>query len=131
MKRVAQRSRYDCGAACVAMVAGVPYKKAHQLLYGDDGIDLTETRDLVLALEKSGIKLSKKRTPFRDANGDRLASISEKQVDLNFDAILATKPRQTGIWHWVVWDSSSRRILDPKSTPPKRWRYSHYLRVFR
>lgn len=64
MRKVIQKDEYGCGAACLAMLTGMTYKKAVRSIYGQDEVDYTGTTEIRLALEKYGITLSKKRQPF-------------------------------------------------------------------
>ena len=54
MRRVIQTTAEDCGAACVAMLAGVSLKKAYNAVYGELSGGLTYTRDLRDALRQLG-----------------------------------------------------------------------------
>ena len=116
MKRIIQKTAEDCGAACVAMLAGVSLKQAYQAVYGDQPGGLTHTRDLRDAL----IRLGKRPAA-------RLRAVPKGGYrDIEGCALLKVNPR--GIeWHWVVWDG--KRIIDPGDPPYKRYRAISYLAV--
>ena len=131
MRKVIQKDEYGCGAACLAMLTGMTYKKAVRSIYGQDEVDYTSTTEIRLALEKYGITLSKKRQPFipgKTKNG-LYRAISESKISLPYDAIIGTRPWANGNWHWVIWDSKRQKILDPYFNNKMPKLYSHYLKV--
>ena len=58
MRRIKQRYGDDCGIACVAMVAGVPYAQAaEKFSLKPNGSRLTNTKDLITALRLLGVSV--------------------------------------------------------------------------
>lgn len=106
MELIWQRTKTDCGVACVAMVAGVTYEEA------EAAFDFpkrqrhrrTDMWDVYRALRKLGKKPEKRLVPG-PANGT--------------NAVLKCNRgrRRTVVnvrrWHWCVWDSAQQRVLDP------------------
>lgn len=120
MRRVSQRSTNDCGIACVAMLAGVPYHVARRAVLGEGRLRLTKTRDLRAAL----IKLGKSPSP------DRMKRLRGNQHrTLTETALLKTATRRGGSWHWMVWDPRRGRVLDPMEPPYERPRITACLIV--
>ena len=103
MRLVKQRTKNDCGIAALAMIAGVEYAIAHAALFGPDheGPTWTDKDDMIRGAAILGVTLS-----------DRLVRCVHPE-NLNCDALVRTNPLATGNWHWVVWDSGRRKILDP------------------
>ena len=84
------------------------------------GLGCTDTGDLRKALAVYGLELAHHLVPFR----------STKYEDLEDNAILKVNPRRGGAeWHWVVWDATRRRLLDPRDPPYRRISACSYLRV--
>ena len=46
MRIIKQRLADDCGVACVAMLAGVPYLTAKKAIFGDEAAGLTNTPEI-------------------------------------------------------------------------------------
>lgn len=131
MIRIMQEKSNDCGVACIAMIinkyANCPQSKAYRLakevIFGDKPATYTAVKDLRRGLRHFEIDLGKKRYPFK--------KISSKDMGLSFDAIIATQPDHNGYWHWLVWDASTRLLIDPN---PKKKGFghrsaSHYVKV--
>ena len=101
-KTIHQEHEIGCGIACVAMLGGVTYEEARQILFPKSGVRLTSSGKLFTALKRFG----------RKPAGDRMISL--KFID--FDHLthvclvgaLLDKEK-----HWVVWDSAARKIRDP------------------
>ena len=118
MKRVVQKDEKGCGIACVAMLTGQSYGATRRLMYPDDRVKATRTRDLSGALASLGCEV-----------GDRLVPLRTRRFqDLGCDAILKVNKRRSK-WHWVVWDHQRQRVLDPLEPPSPRIEASSYLRV--
>jgi len=131
MRRIIQKDDCGCGAACIAMLAGITYNQAAKSLYGEEEVDYTKTSEIRITLQTYGLTLAKKRVPFlrgKTATGLHRA-IQESKIELSFNAIVSTRPRRDGNWHWVVWDSKRQRILDPYYNNKMPKLYSHYLQV--
>ncbi|MER9740891.1 cysteine peptidase family C39 domain-containing protein [Mesorhizobium sp. M0187] len=129
MMIIRQRGESDCGIACVAMLiqryAGCPasssYDAARAVLFGSAKGSDTGTRDLRRALAKFGIKTAGRTVGFKP--------ISSTNMGLEFDAIVSTKVKADGWWHWLVWDGKNNVLLDPLEVPYKRPIVTHYLRI--
>lgn len=116
VKRVIQKTAEDCGAACVAMLAGVSLKKAYNAVYAEVSGGLTYTRHLRDALRRLGRRPASRLRPL----GTR------RYQDIKGCALLKVNPRGNE-WHWVVWDG--KRIIDPGEPPYKRYRVVSFLAV--
>lgn len=129
MEIIKQRGNSDCGVACVAMLiqryAGCPasssYDAARAVLFGMADRSDTGTRDLRRALAKFGIKTAGRTVEFKP--------ISTSNMGLEFDAIVSTKVKANGWWHWLVWDAKNKALLDPLEEPFKRPMVTHYLKI--
>ena len=99
MRRVIQTTAEDCGAACVAMLAGVSLKKAYNAVYGELSGGLTYTRDLRDALRQLGRRPASRLRPLR----------TRRYQDIKGCALLKVNARGTE-WHWVVWTESGLLI---------------------
>lgn len=120
MKLRHQLTPYGCGVACVAMIAGVGYWTACAAIFGTEPPDRhsTHAADLRRGLKRLGIALADRLRPL----GDRPLS------DLEASAIVKVNPRRDG-WHWVVWDTERRRLLDPRQPTYQRYRVVSFLQV--
>ncbi|CAN7473927.1 cysteine peptidase family C39 domain-containing protein [Mesorhizobium caraganae] len=129
MKIVKQRGDSDCGVACVAMIiqryagcpAGSSYDAARAVLFGMKNGSDTGTGDLRRALAKFGIKTAGRTVEFKPP--------STTDMGLEFDAIVSTKVKMDGWWHWLVWDAKNEALLDPLEEPFKRPMVTHYLKI--
>jgi ABC-type bacteriocin/lantibiotic exporter with double-glycine peptidase domain len=132
LKHVRQIERTECGAACVAILAGVSLAKARTLLgqSSEDKNNRTSTEDIRAALAKLQIRLGRENycTSWEkiDAKLQRgLLAVSDKNIG---------EPNQT--WHWVVYDrvEGESPILDPQSKlerrKPGRLRAYSYFYVY-
>ncbi|MGE0093766.1 MAG: cysteine peptidase family C39 domain-containing protein [Alphaproteobacteria bacterium] len=122
MRQIWQLDENGCGIACIAMLAGIGYRQAKRELYAGTSrrtSTFTDTRDLRRVLKRFGFKTS---GHLRSLRGRQL-------IDLRSDAILKVNPRPDGSWHWVIWDATRKRILDPKGPRRGPYRYSSYLLV--
>ena len=117
MKTIKQKEENDCGVACVAMLAGVSYTKAHDTLFSSGRSRLTKTKDLHAALFKLGRRpIGTRRQPFG----------SQTLRDLKTDALVFVElANGNDSKHWVVWDVSARKLRDPYHTT-----YRHRLRGY-
>jgi len=107
MKRVAQRDKNGCGVACVAMIAGISYAEACELMFPGRKGTYTRAKGLRIALEHYGVTLGR-RMPLKTAS----------ILDLKDDGIILahTESVSEDRWtasHWIVWDSESQSSLDP------------------
>jgi len=80
---------------------------------------LTNTSDLRRALKRLGFAVSRRLKPIR----------GRQLIDLKANAILKVNPKIDGSWHWVVWNSKTRRIMDPEGRRKRPYRYVSYLLV--
>tara|TARA_R110000782_G_scaffold132359_5_gene224394 strand:+ start:48980 stop:49372 length:393 start_codon:yes stop_codon:yes gene_type:complete len=127
MRRIKQRYGDDCGIACVAMVAGVPYAQAaEKFSLKPNGSRLTNTKDLITALRLLGVSVE----------GDHLEPLPKQsyrwRAALREDecvAILKSPTRKNGKWHWRVYDPVRDRVVDPKDRPYQRLRATSRLRI--
>jgi len=124
MRTIKQRTNCDCGAACLAMIARVPYDTAFWALYGKGPAHATTVDDMKQAFLKLGVRAAGRRQSFFGRRWDALS--------LPFDALLYCNYRSsTNSAHWTVWDSKAKTIRDPLKKPYKRPRIHSYLRVQR
>ena len=120
VRRVVQKDRDGCGVACVAMLAGVTYKRAKDVMFGNDSVSLTSTADLYNAL-----KIFRKR-PL----GKRLIPLRTRSYrDLDANALLKIARPGKSWWHWIVWDARRKEFLDPDTPSLRRHRVISYLLV--
>ena len=112
IKALRQRKSTDCGIACVAMLANCFYSDAKRTLFpngpGKNGYVTTKDQ-MRMALLQLGVITSR-----------RLVRCG-RDISLTRDALLATNYRSSDDeWHWAVWDSKRKKILDPyyKRTRP-------------
>lgn len=108
MRLVKQKHTYGCGIAAVAMLTGRPYDFVMNLyrgLYNKSGYYGTSTHELHYLLLLLGYDSPQRMLSFR----------SRHHRDLEVDAILKIPFEITILkpWHWVVWDATRCRILDP------------------
>lgn len=122
MKLVKQKTKTDCGVACLAVLAGISWSSARNALFDDQRKDNfgTDTQQMRAALKKFGIITSKRlvRCKNPSKNPDRLTK----------DALLHTNKLADGHSHWAVWDAQRMEILDPYY---KRTRVHSFLSVLR
>jgi hypothetical protein len=112
------------------MVANVGYVKARQILFSKKQIEnlncysYTSVRRLMAGLRKLGVE----RDRLRKRKNERYRSFK-------FDAVLAVDMKPgglpTGDFHWVVWDSTRKKVLDPDTPKYRRYKMSHFLSVKR
>ena len=124
MRHVIQKDENGCGMACVAMLAGVDYETSCKRLFRTKSGKgrYTHTKEIKAALRRAGLRTDRRCVRFKKDEGPLI---------LQFDAIMITRAaKQHGTFHWVVWDSKARRVLDPDYEARKR-KFSSYLRVYR
>lgn len=113
MRHIKQRHKTDCGIACVAMIAGVPYATAKKLFKANpDGKWLTETDDLKRALGHFGIttEVRFRRLPATDAK--RWKEVLRRTGRV---ALVRSPVRPSdNTYHWRVYDPVKDRVLDPR-----------------
>jgi hypothetical protein len=105
MRHVFQLDDDGCGVACLAMIAGVSYRKALKCMFGDQKVVKTETKDLRRALHRFAIGCSSRL--IRSTRQCHYRNLEQ-------DAILKTRTRSDGDWHWIVWDAKRKKFLDPE-----------------
>ena len=118
MENVEQEDENGCGVAAVAMLAGVSYGEARNIIYPNGRSKLTGTKSLHAALVKLGRKpLSDRRIGFRSKTPD----------DLDVDALIFVKmgKKGKGSGHWIVWDNAARKLRDPDQ--PRHYQIKGYL----
>ena len=102
MKTIYQEHAIGCGIACVAMLGGVTYEEARQVLFPKSAVRLTSSGKLFAALKKLG----------RKPAGDRMVSLKFIDFDhLADDCLIGALLGKDK--HWVVWDSDAKKIRDP------------------
>ncbi|MCK8458701.1 hypothetical protein [Sphingomonas faeni] len=117
MKTVKQKGEYDCGVACVAMLADVAYDEALKAIFPNGKrAGKTKTNALRDALVKLGRQPDTgRRKPFGSTALD----------DLIGDALVFVMLDDDGdeYHHWMVWDAKGRELRDPYTrTLPYRLR---------
>lgn len=111
---VLQRESDDCGIACIAMLARIPYEKirpiAEEFGYGRKGRYGLDTSQVKKLGEAAGLLMGYRCIPFV-----RLESIP----DISLLAINYSE--ESGRWHWVVFkrEMGEAYILDPKDNLKK------------
>ena len=107
MKYIKQRHARGCGAACLAMVAGINYNRAVRLIQPlrQKGEPFNGT-----ALEDLLRSLNILETSYRIYFGQKLHNIRNNAY------IALTLP--CGCRHAVAWDTENKRILDPDPLGP-------------
>jgi hypothetical protein len=120
MKRVAQVDENGCGAACVAIIAGVTYA---------EGVQRIGTRSYT-----SGPQIRAALRGYSIELGARMTLKGRRFSDLKQDGLLSariTALRGDGVWsHWMVWDAESQAIIDPRqsSIPDQQTRLTGFYR---
>lgn len=118
MNHVQQRTKNDCGVACVAMLAGVSYEIAKAAFdFKRRRTMRTTAEDCINALRKLGIATER----FFPLGPDPVES-------LTVPALLKTNKRRR-IWHWAVYDPVTRRVLDPANQSATNHRVLSYLPI--
>ena len=121
MSPVTQKHDFGCGAACVAMLAGVSYDRvalrAAPHDFNEDGLQALELHSL---LRKFGIRSARRLSSLAGSRPHRALAGQR--------AIIRVNNRQKAkAWHWVVWDGV--QVVDPARKPYQRYRYHSYLRL--
>ncbi|WP_237482708.1 cysteine peptidase family C39 domain-containing protein [Lichenibacterium dinghuense] len=117
MRLVTQKHENDCGAACVAIIAGVSLNEAKGRLPAHCEIRGTSSQELRTALLTFGV------------DTDELKRIgSADYTSFAFDAVLRGKLDDDD--HWVVWEAKRKRVLDPYK-PGGEFRCTSYVKVNR
>jgi uncharacterized protein (UPF0128 family) len=102
MRTVYQLDDVGCGIACVAMICGVTYKKARQVLFGKSTVKRTSSGKLFKAIQTLG----------RKPTAQRMRSLKDINLgDLAYDCLVGCT--LNGDRHWVVWDATKRKVRDP------------------
>lgn len=110
MRRVRQLDDSGCGVASVATIARVSYRKAETFFKDCDLDDKgVQSRHVRSALDQLNVDCSKKLIPL---NGKDFR-------DFPFDALIRIK-LDADLGHFVVWDSSNQRVIDPLEPPLKQ-----------
>lgn len=107
IRRVRQRKKSDCGVACVAMVAGVSYRKAFDAFGFDAGQNTfyTSHKKLEEALGKLGCAVQREMfTSWDTILGSAILAVNRRCNRRNF--------------HWIVFNG--KVVLDPNPKRPSR-----------
>lgn len=117
MRLVRQKTRTDCGIACLAMLAGISWVKARNALFrpGEKSF-YTHKATMIDALRRFGVITSKRLV------------VCKNPRRLKKDALLRTNVLANGNWHWAVWDAKREKVLDPYY---KRTRFFSCVTVLR
>jgi len=98
VKLIRQREEFDCGVACLAMIAGCTYEDANAVLERDKWG--TPDESLIEAARRRGVSLVRRTAPLAP--------------------LLALPTAILVIYDWsphlVVWDRPAHRLLDPADT---------------
>src|SRR3546814_3737679 len=86
----------DCGLACVAMVAGVPYERALEAFRSLDGQKTTKNF-------YTNHKQVEAMLKYLGHKSERIRFQSWHSISQN--AIVKVNAKKSGSWHWVVYDS--------------------------
>ena len=105
------------------MLAGRSYVEVRRRMFPKGRVEATRAPDLRKHLKLYGCLV--------DARRLKPLPKHKRYTKLSCDAILKVWPRNDGSWHWVVWDSSKRRVLDPAEPPFVNYRVKGYLPVRR
>lgn len=112
IKRIEMRMKEgDCGAAALAMVAGISYEESYKLF-----------TDTIFEKEKN----------FRVTKGEMEKAL--KALNLNYfrckhyrkwenitgDACLIDANKKAQFWHWIVYVPLEKAIIDPRIGKPDR-----------
>ena len=110
MRYMKQKTKTDCGVACLAMLTGVSWVQARNALNFDknEKVFLTTKDQMRDALRRLGVVTAKRLT------------VCKYPERLQSDALLRTNVLASGRFHWAVWDAKKQQILDPyyKRTRP-------------
>ena len=108
------------------MLGGISYEDAFQILHGQDGLARTSRKEILCALTAiEGLELGQRFVGWHEPR-----KIGE--IDLRFNALLQTNgfgPDGQN-WHWIVWDATNKRALDPSGKSPRRT-ITAYLKAHR
>jgi hypothetical protein len=130
MRLVKQEDDEGCGLACIAMVAGTTYaavRKTYREVLGIERSDKIKPTGLPVLKEimrRHGVVIEGRMRHFKGRTPDELG--------LDYSALLKINPRREGDeWHWVIWDHTRGRMLDPKKPPYQRPKYDAYWKLRR
>lgn len=123
-KFIAQQHPTECGAACVAMLAGTSLKEARKKLKPSAPTRSlrTDSAELRAALKAFGFKLG------RETYSESWEALAKKTTPLlvavNYDSI-------RHIWHWCVYDprAPGAPLYDPKARGGKARKPSSATRL--
>lgn len=118
MRLIRQRTSTDCGVACLAMLAGISWAQARNALFD-------EKRNVSFATGVQQMRLA--LLGFGIVTSLRLV-VCKNPSRLRRDALLRTNVLANGGWHWAVWDSKRKKVLDPYY---KRTRFCSALLILR
>ncbi len=116
MRLIRQRDTTGCGLACVAMIGGITYRQAKQLIFPN-----ATAKQRSFSTTKEQLQEALRGLGFQVA--DRLVRVPRDISRLRPSAILKVNVKAGGsAWHWIVWDHKRQRILDPRVPPFRRLR---------
>ncbi len=123
---IKQRHVNDCGVCVVAILAGVsvPYEAALEAVFpGKKPKQFwTSSKMIAAAFKRLGLKCDARARPL----------FGRSYKELTHDAVLlADRDPMTWTWHWLVWDSKAKRVIDPAKRAKKRFKVTSYLKIYR
>lgn len=118
MEYIRQRTRGDCGVACIAMLVGVSYETAWDVSkpymnHPDGNIPFEVLCPVFHAL---GFKTAV--LPFHPDNAPD-NSLCEVRYTVDGHEV----------WHYVVWDAVARRFCDPQRIAVEIFEVTRFLKV--
>ena len=125
MRLQQQQNKFGCGLACVAMIAGTPYREIREVfreLNGDPEFMFvprpnhnmvvknygTNVTNLQQILDLYNIRANKSETKF--TGWDNLPDVAILAVNFRKELVGGEKKE---CWHWVVWNRELDCVLDP------------------
>ena len=108
MPLVKQRTRTDCGVACLAMLCKVSYEEAHRAIPWRPSTTIWGT--CTKQLREAAIKLG---YAFIGTEKFRLIPLGKRSwTEIPHNSLVKVpNPAEPGQWHWVVWRKG--KIYDP------------------
>lgn len=120
MQNLKQRTKKDCGVACMAMLADISYDSAWQAA-------------LPVMADEAGTIPFERLAPLFEGFGFQ-TSISEGGPDASSPSGLCeisyARDGKT-VWHYVVWDAGTGRFIDPQKKPPAHFLVIRFLALSR
>lgn len=116
MKKINQKNPTDCGICCIAMLLDIDYNEALEIakpyMNNDCSIDFEKLQDCLIE-NACAIRVSE--------------GMPDKKSK---DGILEIK-LPNGNFHYVVWDSKNKKIIDPQAVEAKEFVPLRFIEVER